>query len=259
MPRRRSGTSAPDLAVRDGAILDRGQPTGQDYWSLAGAVDLSRNATGSARIKKAGEYTVVGQSAARVDLAAKVFGEAAFIHDMKLDGMAHARVVRQPRPGATIAAIDEAAIRRAAKGQPIEIVRDGNFVAIVGSDETVVEAVAAVAPAHVRWDGVEPLSPFQEEARWLLQQPSLDREVGAPPADPVSRRDAARGDFHPDEPVARLDRAVLRRRRVSRRQAGGVDAFAGRVPAARGAGADPEARSGGDRRASRAGAGLLRP
>src|SRR4051794_23276097 len=46
------------LAVSDGAILDRGRPTGQDYWSLASAVDLTRNATGGARIKKAQEYTV---------------------------------------------------------------------------------------------------------------------------------------------------------------------------------------------------------
>ncbi|MGD9615730.1 MAG: molybdopterin cofactor-binding domain-containing protein [Alphaproteobacteria bacterium] len=182
------------LSVRDGAILDRGEKTGQDYWRLAGAIDLSRAATGDARIKKAEDYTIVGQSAARVDLAAKIFGEPVFVHDMALDGMAHARVVRQPRPGATISSLDENAIRRAAKGQKIEIVRDGNFVAIVGEDETVVEAVAAVAPAHVTWDGVEPLSPFQEEARWLLQQPSLDREVGAPPADPApgaSRREAS--------------------------------------------------------------------
>src|SRR3954451_16287856 len=77
------------LAVRDGAILDHGAPTGQDYWSLAGAVDLSRNATGRARVKQAADYTVVGQNAARVDLAAKVFGEAAFVHDMTLDGMVH--------------------------------------------------------------------------------------------------------------------------------------------------------------------------
>jgi CO/xanthine dehydrogenase Mo-binding subunit len=122
-----------------------------------------------------------------------VFGEAAFVHDMQLDEMVHARVVRQRRPGATIAAIDEAAIRRAAKGQPIELVRDGNFLAILGSDETIVEAVAAAAAAHVTWDGVDPFSPFQEEARWLLQQPALDREVGAPPADPspgATRREA---------------------------------------------------------------------
>jgi nicotinate dehydrogenase subunit B len=182
------------LSVRDGAILLSGEPTGQDYWSLADGIDLSRNATGSGRIKRAADYTVVGRSAARVDLAAKVFGEAAFVHDMVLDGMVHARIVRQPRPGATVVAIDANAIRRAAKGQAIEIVRNGNFIAIIGSDETVVEAVAAVAPAHVAWDGVEPLSPFQEEARWLLQQPSLDREVGAPPADPAPgaiRREAS--------------------------------------------------------------------
>src|SRR5437660_12154658 len=32
------GYSRPDLSVRDGAISLRGQPTGQDYWSLAAAV-----------------------------------------------------------------------------------------------------------------------------------------------------------------------------------------------------------------------------
>ncbi len=74
-------------------------------------------------------------------------------------------------------------MRRAAKG-PIEIVRDGNFLAILGVDETAVEAVSAVAPNHVTWDGVDAIAPFQEEARWLLQQPSIDRVVGAPPADP---------------------------------------------------------------------------
>src|SRR5260370_10984979 len=99
---------------------------------------------------------------------------------MAPDGMVHARVVRQPRRDATIAMVDEAAIRRAAKG-PIEIVRDGNFLAVLGADETAVEAVAAVAPNHVIWDGVDAINPFQEEARWLLQQPSIDRLIGPPP------------------------------------------------------------------------------
>ncbi len=55
-----------------------------------------------------------------------------------------------------------------------------------GADETAVEAVAAVAPSHVAWDGVDAINPFQEEARWLLQQPSIDRVVGAePPAAPT--------------------------------------------------------------------------
>ncbi|HEX3538486.1 MAG TPA: molybdopterin cofactor-binding domain-containing protein [Stellaceae bacterium] len=176
------GHARGDLAMRDGSILHRGQPTGQDYWSLATTVDLKLDATGQVTVKPADEHIIVGSNAARLDLAAKLFGEPAFIHDMKLDGMVHARVVRQPRRGAVIANIDEAAIRRAAKGAEIDIVRDGNFVAITGADETAVDAAAAVAPSHVAWDGVDPIAPFQEEARWLLQQPSLDRTVGAEPS-----------------------------------------------------------------------------
>src|SRR6266481_6087042 len=119
------------------------------------------------------------------DLTPKVFGEPVFVHDVVLDGMVHARVVRQPRRGAAIASIDEAALRRAAKG-PIEVMRHGNFLAILGADETVVEAVAAVAPSHVAWDGVDAINPFQEEARWLLQQPSIDQTIGpAPSSGPI--------------------------------------------------------------------------
>ena len=174
------GYSRADLAVHDGAITHRGEPTAHDYWSLAAAVDLTRHATGQPPTKSVRDYTVVGRSAPRTDLPAKVFGGPAFIHDMVLDGIVHARVVRQPRRGATIARVDEAALRRAANG-PVEIVRYGNFLAILGAEETVVEAVAAVAPNHVSWDGVDPINPFQEEARWLLQQPSIDRTIGPPP------------------------------------------------------------------------------
>src|SRR5437762_12070927 len=102
------GYSRADLAIRDGAVIQRGAPTGQDYWSLTAAVDLRRDATGRAPTKAVSDYRVVGRNAPRVDLAAKVFGGPAFTHDMVLDGMVHARVVRQPRRGATIAKRDEA-------------------------------------------------------------------------------------------------------------------------------------------------------
>ena len=192
------GYARADLGVDDGAITLRGAATGKDYWSLAGAVELARNADGRASIKQVASYGIVGRNAPRVDLAAKVFGEAAFIHDMTLDGMVHARTVRQPRRGAVLRSVDEAAIRHAAKG-PIEILRDGNFLAILGADETVVEAAAAVAPNYVAWDEVDAIAPFQEEARWLLQQPSNDRLVGPPPADPgtgASRHEASYTRMH---------------------------------------------------------------
>lgn len=173
------GCDVAELAVRDGSILRKGSLSGQDYWTLAGAVNLAADAKGGAALKPVSDYTIIGQSAARQDLPAKVFGEAVFIHDMVLDGMSHARAVRQPGRGAMLDTIDEAAIRRVAKG-PVEFVRYGNFLAIIGSDEVAVEAAAKAAPNHVTWHGVEPINPLQQEATWLLQRPTIDRVIGAP-------------------------------------------------------------------------------
>src|SRR5438067_13935970 len=57
------GYSHPDLSVRDGAIVHRGEATGHDYWSLAGSIDLRRHASGLAVTKSVRDYRVVGQHA----------------------------------------------------------------------------------------------------------------------------------------------------------------------------------------------------
>ena len=178
---------AGDLSIRDGSVLRNNAATGQDYWTLAGAVNLSVKATGSGARKAAANFKTIGQSSARLDLPEKIFGGAAFIHDMVLDGMLHARVVRQPNYGATIGSVDEAAIKRAAKG-PVTLIRNGNFLAIVGKDETAVDLAGAAAVNHVTWQHVEAPTPLQQEATWLLQRPAVDRILGAPePADAQGR------------------------------------------------------------------------
>src|SRR6201997_2417504 len=50
------GYSRGELAVRDGAITPRGEPTGHDYWSLCTAVDLRRHATGGPPTKSVRDY-----------------------------------------------------------------------------------------------------------------------------------------------------------------------------------------------------------
>src|SRR5271154_5252641 len=50
------GYSRPRWSVRDGAIIHRGAPTGHDYWSLAGTVDLGRHATGLPATKSVKDY-----------------------------------------------------------------------------------------------------------------------------------------------------------------------------------------------------------
>jgi len=181
----RLNCSPGDLTVVDGQFLQDGRPTGQDYWSVAGDIDLTQNVTGTARPKARDAYKVVGQSVPRIDLPAKVTG-AAYVHDVLPAGVLHARMLRQPNPGAVLAALDEAAIRRAAKGE-LQIVRDGNFVAFVSPIESVAQAAAAAAPPHARWENLRQLTPAHQEAAWLKSQPAEDRHIGAPPRTTVPK------------------------------------------------------------------------
>ncbi|MBA2277609.1 MAG: molybdopterin-dependent oxidoreductase, partial [Chloroflexia bacterium] len=62
-----------------------------------------------------GAVSVVGQSAPRVDLLGKLTGDASFVHDLRLSGMLHGRVVRPWRRtpagiGATVASVDESPV-----------------------------------------------------------------------------------------------------------------------------------------------------
>jgi CO/xanthine dehydrogenase Mo-binding subunit len=180
---RRLNCSPSDIDVDDGAFLMDDAPTGHDYWNFAGDPDFAGDITGTARPKDPAVYKVVGKPVPREDLKAKVSG-AAFIHDIVRPNMLHARVLRQPARGATLASLDETAIRKAARGD-FRIVRVANFVALIGEDETVVQRAAVAAPAHATWDNVRQLIPVQQEAAWYQTQPADDRLVGDPVAAPV--------------------------------------------------------------------------
>ena len=181
------GCPVSELTVSDGSILRGGKPTGQNYWTLAGAVNLAVKASGAGAPKPVMELKYIGASSERLDLPDKIFGKAIFIHDMQLPGMVHARVVRQPNRGATIDKIDEKAIMRAAKGK-VAFVRSGNFLALVGGDETAVDLAAAAAANAVTWTNVETPTALQAEASWLLQRPWIDRPFGAPVGEPQGRQ-----------------------------------------------------------------------
>lgn len=175
------------LSVRDGAILRDGAPTGETYWTLAGAVDLARDADGARGAPKAvSAYRLVGRESARVDLPAKVFG-GAFLHDIALPGMMHARVLRQPSPGAKLKALDEAAVKRAAKGG-VAIWRNQDFVAFLSDDEAVARRAHEAAVQRAEWEGGRTLASGVSEAVSLRDAESELYETGAPKGEPSNRR-----------------------------------------------------------------------
>ena len=169
-----------ELTIEDGAILRDGVPTGHDYWTLAARVDLARDATGTATPKLRAAHRIVGTSTPRRDLPEKLAGTG-FVHDMVLSGMVQARVLRQPRPDATLGGVDEAAIAR----HGARLLRSGHFVAILAP--TAATLRAAVDAARPRWENCDTPDPAMAEAAWLATQPADIRARGSAAPPPAGR------------------------------------------------------------------------
>ena len=169
----RLNCSPDEITVEDGAFHRGDAPTGHDYWTFAADEDFARDIEGQRDAEAAQRVSRGGAADPRLDLPTKVTG-AAFIHDMVRPDMLHARILRQPARGATLASLNEAAVRRAAGGV-LRIVRVANFVAFVGPDETMVQRAAAAAPTHATWENAPRITPDMQEAAWLVGQPSNDR------------------------------------------------------------------------------------
>jgi CO/xanthine dehydrogenase Mo-binding subunit len=177
---RRLNCAPAELSVEDGVFRRGDAPTGHDYWNFATEEDFARDIEGSTTPKPHTAYRYVGKPMPRRDLPAKVSG-AAFIHDMVRPDMLHARILRQPCRGARLEALDEAALRRAERGE-FRIVRVGDFVAFVGIDEAVVQRAAAAAPSHAKWANVARITTDQQEAVSLVGRACDDRVLGDAPA-----------------------------------------------------------------------------
>ena len=93
--------------------------------------------------------TVMGKPVQRVDIPAKVTGGAAYVHDLRLADMLHARVVRPPSYGARLTSVEMEPVAKMAG--VVKIVRDGSFLAVVAAREwTAVQASRALR-ARAQW------------------------------------------------------------------------------------------------------------
>jgi CO/xanthine dehydrogenase Mo-binding subunit len=119
---------------------------------------------------------IVGHSHARVDLHAKVTGGEAHIQDVRLDRMAHGRVVRpyvRTMAGAgRLLAVDDAAARTIPG--VIDVVRSGDFLGVVA--ETEWAAIRAAEALEVTWDSGDPIVPHGELHDAMRRAPTHDTE-----------------------------------------------------------------------------------
>ena len=132
-------------------------------------------------VKSPDDYRLVGTSTARVDIPAKAIGELTFVHDMRVPGMLHGRVVRPPYAGAdhgdfignTLESVDESSIAHIPGIRTVVVIRD--FVGIVAEREE--HAEQALRELRVQWKNWSGLPPLDDLATALRNNPSTQRRL----------------------------------------------------------------------------------
>jgi nicotinate dehydrogenase subunit B len=166
------GAPFTELVVADGVISVRGEPNRRiGYGELQGGRPFQRQVSEHPPVKPTRAYQLVGTDAARADLYGKFSGAASYIHDLRLTGMLHGRILRSTRPGARLLSLDESRV------QDARVVRLGNFVGVVAEREE--QAIKALARLEARFeeDHVEGLPTPETLFEWMRSQPTTDQIV----------------------------------------------------------------------------------
>ena len=104
-------------------------------------------------LKKPADYQWIGKPVQRVDIPGKLTGEWTYVHDFRLPGMLHARVLRPFAVGASLLSVDDSA---AAKVDGfVRTVRKGDFLAVLAKTEW--GAIKAMRAVKAQWGVAEPL------------------------------------------------------------------------------------------------------
>lgn len=131
--------------------------------------------------KPAHQYRIVGHGAPRVDIPRKASGRLTFVHDVRLPGMLHGRVVRPPyagrdcgeHVGRSLLAVDRASLA----GIPgiVDVVVAGDFIGIVAEREE--HAALAALRLNATWRPAPPLPPMIDLEQILRAAPATRRPL----------------------------------------------------------------------------------
>jgi nicotinate dehydrogenase subunit B len=143
------GVAAETLSTADGSVRAAdGRSAG--YGSLAAKLNLHVEASPGSPLKDPATYRLMGTPMPRIDIPAKLTGGAAFVQDMRLPGMLHARTVRQPSVDAKLLDFDTGPVERMAG--VVKVVREGSYLAVVATKEwQAIKAMRALTAA-AKWE-----------------------------------------------------------------------------------------------------------
>lgn len=168
-----------ELKIEDGLVRSHNRSV--SYGELIGGEAIRLELADDVAVKAVGDYAIVGQSMPRVDLPAKATGELTFVHDIRVPGMLHGRVVRPPYSGVdagpfvgtSLIAVDEASVRDVPG--LVALVHIGDFVGVVAEREE--NAIRAADQLAVSWKPTPKLTELADVETALRAHPSTPRTL----------------------------------------------------------------------------------
>ena len=175
------GTLIDGLEVGEGRICVRNSDRGMTFGQLIGSGRIHLPLNEAQPLKATSDYRVVGKRQSRVDIPAKATGRFVYVHDMRVDGMLHGRVVRPPYVGidhgpfvgTSLVSVDRDSI--AHLPGIVAVVVEGDFIGIVAEREE--QAAAAAEALQAEWRSVPPLRELDDLAAALTANPSTPRRL----------------------------------------------------------------------------------
>jgi CO/xanthine dehydrogenase Mo-binding subunit len=169
------GVSADQLTAANGIITAKNDPSKKvSYGQLVGGKKFNLSLDPKAKRKPPSEWTVLGTPAKRPDIPQIVTGQFEFVHNVRVPGMLHGRVVRPPAAGATVMSVDESSVAGVAGvAGLVKVVVKKNFVGVVA--EKPWQAVQAADKLKVTWSpgsGLTSPDDFYKQLR--NQKPTRD-------------------------------------------------------------------------------------
>jgi len=167
----RLGVPVDQLSTKDGIVSAPSDPSKRvSYADLVGGKTFDLRLDPNAKRKPPSTWTVLGTSVKRLDIPALATGRFEFVHNVRVPGMLHGRVVRPPAVGANLISVDESSVR----GMPglVKVVVKKNFVGVVA--EKPWQAVQAAARLKAAWSPGTALPPQRTFYDHMRRSPSRD-------------------------------------------------------------------------------------
>ena len=176
----RLGLPVGTLTIEDGLIRGKDNRS-VSYGELIAGETIHLELDENTVVKAVTDYTIVGRPVARVDLPAKATGELTYVHDVRVPGMLHGRVVRPPYAGVdagpfvgtSLVAVDRSSVHDIPG--LIDVVQIGDFVGVVADREE--NAIKAGAQLKVSWKPTPTLPDLADIENALRANPSTPREL----------------------------------------------------------------------------------